>query len=385
MINYDIIIIGGGASGLMCASLISSNKTVAVIDAGFSLGKKILVTGNGRCNLTNTNMDSSYYNVNIDKYLKVFNEKDTIKYFNSIGLDTVIDNEGRVYPFTNYARSVVDVLNNSIFSKNNVRSFINETINNIDYIDNKYMVYGNKLTFSCDKLVIAVGNIDNEFLKKFDINKVKRTPSLVALKTKENTKNLEGVRVSNVKIKASVNGKSTEETGELLFKDKGLSGISIFNISTLFARNKTYEGEVVIDLIPAKTEKQTEQMIKDRCNIFDRVSDIFNGLFVSPIREEIFKRCKIDEQLSSKKLTVEKIKLIAKTIHNLEYNVIGHYDNYQVISGGVDLNELKDNLESKKYNNLYFTGESINVDGECGGYNLQWAWTSGAIVGKELS
>ena len=153
----------------------------------------------------------------------------------------------------------------------------------------------------------------------------------------------------------------------------------------MFARNKTFKGNISIDLIPLKNEKQTEQMIKDRCNIFDRVSDIFDGLFVSPVREEIFKRCKIDEQLSSQKLSNDKIKLIANTIHNLTYNIVDHYDNFQVISGGIDLNELTDSLESKSYKNLYFVGESINVDGECGGYNLQWAWTSGAIVGKKLS
>jgi len=385
MINYDVIIIGGGASGLMCASHIGANKTVAIIDAGFSLGKKLLVTGNGRCNLTNIKMDSTFFNTNIDKFLKEFNEKDTIKYFNSIGLDTVVDNEGRVYPFTNYARSVVDVLNKSILNKNNIRSFINEKVKNIELVDNNYIVYGTKLTLNCKQLVIAVGNVENEFLDSFNLKKIERFPSLVALKTDESTKNLDGVRVSNVKITARVNNHTSEEMGELLFKDKGLSGIAIFNISTLFARNKTYKGKVSIDLIPHKNQKQTEQMIKDRCNIFDRVSDIFDGLFVSPVREEIFKRCKIDEQLSSQKLSNDKIKLIANNIHNLTYNIVDHYDNFQVISGGIDLNELTDSLESKNYKNLYFVGESINVDGECGGYNLQWAWTSGAIVGKKLS
>ena len=385
MEKYDIIILGGGASGLMCAANIEEGKTVAIIEAGFSLGKKILVTGNGRCNLTNINMSSQYFNNDIDCYLEKFDEKDTIKYFNSIGLDTFIDEQGRVYPFTNYAKSVVDVLTKKILRNNNIKAITGVKVANVDIVDNKYILSDNNKKYMCDKLVVATGNIDNQFATTLGIKVGDKFPSLVALKTKESTKNLEGVRINNVKVSAVCNGKKMSQCGEVMFKDNGLSGIVIFNISTLFARNKSFNGEVIIDLLPNKTDKQAIEMIKARCKIFDKVVDMFDGLFVAPVREEIFKRCKLDEQIQTSKLSDSVISQISKVIHNLGFNVNGHYENFQVISGGIALNELTDNLECKKYNNLYFTGEAIDIDGECGGYNLQWAWTSGIIVGKSIS
>jgi len=385
MKKYDIVIIGGGASAMMCAAKLNTNKTVAILEAGYSLGKKILVTGNGRCNLTNMVVTADKYNCDISRFLQQHNQNDTLKYFNSIGLETIVDEQGRVYPFTNYARSVIDVLNKQILRKNTIDVFNSVKVETIRYIDNKYIIYDKNNQFESDMLIIATGNINNEFFNDINIKMIERSPSLVALKTLENTKNLEGIRVGNVKITAICGNKKMFQDGEVLFKDKGLSGIAIFNLSTLFARNKKYSGTISIDLLPDKSDKETCEVISNRCKIFDKVVDIFDGLFVPPVREEIFKRCKIDEQMISSKLTTKNISNISKIIHNLEFTICGHYDNNQVISGGVHLSELDDKLQSKKYKNLFVIGEAVNVDGECGGYNLQWAWTSGAIVSNELN
>lgn len=385
MKKYDVIIVGGGAGGLMASlQFDKSTKKVLLIDAGYSLGKKILVTGNGRCNLTNLNMSSKYFNCNIDKFLSKFNQEKTIKYFNSLGLETLADECGRVYPITNSAKSVVDVLTKKLETISNVEVINNLFVEDVKIVENGYIVSGKNSEFFTKNLIISNGNIDNNFLGKFCTKKIKRNPSLVALTTKESTTNLDGVRINNVSISAECGNIKKAEVGELLFKDKGLSGIAIFNLSTLFARQGKFNGKISINLLPNKTKNELVKMINDRCKIFENVVDIFTGLFVDKIREELFKRLKIDERIKSSKLTKLTIEKLADLIQNLSYEINGYYNNNQVISGGVSLDELTDGLESKTYKGLYFVGEVIDVDGECGGYNLQWAWTSGRIVGNAL-
>lgn len=385
MKKYDVIIIGGGASGLMSAlQFENSSKQVLLIEAGYSLGKKILVTGNGRCNLTNLNMSSDYFNCNIDKYLKQFDEKTTIKYFNAIGLETYSDECGRVYPITNSAKSVVDVMIKRLNKLSNIEVINNLFVENIQITNNGYIIGNKNYQFFGYNLIIANGNIENSFINDLDVKLMRRNPSLVALKTEQNTKNLDGVRINNVSITAKCKKLTKSETGELLFKDNGLSGIAIFNLSTLFARNDDFKGKIIVNLLPNKTKEEIVKLINTRCNLFNNVVDLFTGLFVDKIREEIFKRLKIDEKLRCAKLSKETIAKIAHLIQNLEFGINGFYSNNQVVSGGVDLDSLSLTLEHKKYKGLFFVGEVVNVDGECGGYNLQWAWTSGAIVGGYL-
>ena len=146
MKKYNTIIIGGGASGCM-AVMTARDKSLAIIDSGKSLAKKLMVTGNGRCNLTNTNMSSEYFNENIDKFLKRFDEKKTLEFFEEIGLETYADSEGRVYPISNSAKSVVDVILNKL---QNVDAILGESVQNIERNGKAYIVTTDKETYECN-------------------------------------------------------------------------------------------------------------------------------------------------------------------------------------------------------------------------------------------
>ena len=382
MKKYNVIIIGGGASGCM-AAMCAKNESIAIIDAGKSLAKKIMATGNGRCNLTNMNMGSQYFNQDLNKYFARFDEKKTLTFFENIGLETYHDEEGRVYPISNSAKSVVDVINTKLSSK--VDAYLEYTVRDIIRTESGFEIYTDKDTFTCKKLVIASGgNTLVDIVQKLGIETRTNAPSLTALRSND-VKDLNGVRVSNVKVTATnSSGLSKSEIGEVLFKDNGLSGIVIFNLSTIFARENSYKGRIVIDLMPGFTKDQLCSKIIKRKSLNVALNKLFVGMFMSAIANEIFRQCKINTNINSNKLSDAQAMSLAETIKNLTFNVCGYYDNNQVFSGGVILSQLDDNLMSSKVPNLYFTGEICDVDGVCGGYNLQWAWTSGKIVGDNL-
>ncbi len=382
MKKYEVVIIGAGASGCMCA-LQAKSKSVAVLDAGKGLAKKIMVTGNGRCNLTNKHMNSSYFNQNIDSFLQKFDQEQTLKFFESLGLVCFSDEEGRVYPISNSAKSVVDVINNALKSK--VDSYLEHVVTNIEHNGTTFKVTTKGEVFECKKLVIASGgNSLHENIEGLGVKSKKNCPSLVALKT-QSTKELDGVKVSNVKVTARTSkGTKQSEYGEVLFKDCGLSGIVVFNLSALFAREQKFEGCVDIDLLPNLSEKQVVDLLNSRCVRSMNADKLFVGMFANAVANQIFMQSKVNTNRSTCDLDNLDFAKLAKAIKCLHFEVCGRYENNQVFSGGVDLGELDQKLMSKKIKNLYFCGEVCDVDGVCGGYNLQWAWTSGKIVGDCL-
>ena len=380
MKHYKVVILGCGASGAMCA-LSAKCDNLAVIDANVSPAKKILVTGNGRCNLTNINPSHEAYNQNIDKYLNKFGIEDTLAFFQSIGLEYCHDEEGRVYPLSNTAKSVQDVINNAL--QNKVDFYLGQYVTEISKVSKGFIVVTDKEKFECNKLVIATGgNSIVNSLVNLGVNFKPFTPSLVALKC-DNIDGLNGVRVPYVKVTANdLDGNSVSKYGEVLFRDNGLSGIVIFNTSTLFARKGIFSGNVSIDLLPNLSTNELLKKIQNRKNINKDINKLFVGMFHNAVANEIFKQAKINTNCNV--LSEDDVNKLAFVIKNLSYTVTGHLDNNQVFSGGVCLDALTDNLMSKSMPNLYFTGEVCDVDGVCGGYNLQWAWTSGHIVGEAL-
>lgn len=380
----DVIIIGGGASGSFCTLFASKNQKITIIDNQNKIAKKILVTGNGRCNLTNKNISYENYNQNIQPYLNKFNANQTLDFFKSIGLETYFDEQGRVYPLSNSAKSVQEVLQNQI-EKRNIDVKLETEVTNITKNEDNFILETTKGIFSCKKLVVATGgNSMLKTLKNLNINYKTFSPSLVSLKTKI-SKNLANVKLSNVKVTATNTfGQSKSDFGEVLFKESGLSGICIFNLSTIYSRVKNFKGLISIDLLPNLSYEEVYNLLFQRRQLKININRFFDGLFVREIAYEILNRIKIDENRSSMALSSNELHYFTKQIKNLQFDVVDCYQNNQVFSGGVNLEDLTLNLESKKNKNLFFCGEICDVDGICGGYNLQWAWTSGKIVGEAL-
>ena len=380
MKKHDIIIIGAGASGCMCA-ITAKNKDIAIIDNNHQIAKKLLVTGNGKCNLTNTNTNSSKFNCNIDKYLEKFNVCDTLSFFESIGLETYSDDMGRVYPLSNSAKSVVDILHREVTSSATV--YADTIVQSIIKTNNGFEIICDNDSFVCNKLVLATGGNTIELLNNLNITTTPISPSLVALHT-NSTKNLNNIRLSNVKVSATCENSTMEDIGEVLFKDSGLSGIVSFNLSTLFARKHNFKGTISIDLLPNISNKDLCEKLIRRKKLDTPMHKYFVGFFQNQVADEILHQSNVNPNKSSLDISNKDIESMSNTIKGLTFVIDGYYDNNQVYSGGVSLSNLTNNLEHKEISNLYITGELCDVDGECGGYNLQWAWTSGKIVGESL-
>ncbi len=376
----NIAIIGDGASGIICSIFASKNNDVTLFCSDDKVGKKLLVTGNGRCNLTNLANFNKAYNTDITKYLKRFNQTQTLTFFSNIGLLTYSDQENRVYPFSNSATSVIDVLVNKL-KKCDVNIKQNEEVLTIQQLNDKFKITTISHSYIFDKVVISVGS-SNKLLEQLNLKYKPFSPSLVSLKTKEDTHSLSGLRLSNVEVCLSLKNKIIIEKGEVLFKDRGLSGICIFNLSAYLARQNNYNATIYIDMMPNVSKESLINMLQERlkCN-FINAKEFMQGIFNDKINNYILKICNIKNE---EKITIKNINIIANNIKQLFFNIVGCYENHQVNSGGILLDDLTDNLQSKSIKNLYFTGEIIDVDGICGGYNLQWAWTSGKIVGENI-
>ncbi len=375
-----IAIIGGGASGVICSIFASKKNDVTLFCCDDKVGKKLLVTGNGKCNITNLKNFDMAYNTDITKYLKKFDQMQTIKFFSNLGLVTYSDQEQRVYPFSNSASSVIDVLNNKL-KKCGVDVKLNEEVICVEQLKNKFKITTTLQSYIYDKVVVSVGS-NNKLLEQLHIKYKPFSPSLVSLKTKEDTHSLAGLRLSNVEVVLNLNNKKIFEKGEVLFKDKGISGICIFNLSAYLARQNNYNASISIDMMPSYTHEKLLNLLQERLKCdFHNAKEFMQGFFNEKINNNILKTCKIKNE---DKITEKNICQLAKAIKQLKFNVIGHYENNQVKSGGILLENLTAALQYKYVNNLFFTGEIIDVDGICGGYNLQWAWTSGKIVGENI-
>lgn len=396
-------IIGGGASGLMCAVAIKKDcctAAVTVYERNPRVGKKILATGNGRCNLTNLNLTGSEYrNFDFARYaLTEFSPEDNISFFNSLGLFTKTDSSGRVYPLSNRAESVLDALRNAadIFG---VRFETDTLIERIERKGNGFIVggkYYNNVVIACGGKAAPSQGTDGKgymLLKAMGHRIVSLYPSLVQLVTGESKypKQLKGVRC-DVRMTFGAGKEKITKQGELLFADYGLSGIVSMemsaHISPYLLSHKS--AQLTADFIPSMKSDEIKNAIAEAVNEIGSLTalDIMSGFVPTSLGRCILKESFVSSETKINQLSKSQISSIIKTAKYFSFIVTGTKDfsNAQVTGGGAAVNEFDSTtMESKKVQGLYATGEVLDVDGDCGGYNLNWAWSSARLCARSIT
>ena len=401
----DIVIVGGGASGMMCAIRAKERypeKNVAVLEKQSRIGRKLLSTGNGRCNLTNINSDKQNYHGSFSKYIGTvlgkYPPQKVIGIFNKIGLLTKVESEGRVYPISNHAASVLDVLRFRLETLG-VEIVCDTLVKDIKDKGKFFEIITDSDTYIADKVVVSTGtsaapklganNSGINILSKLGHNTEKFCPALCPVAVKGGLPaSLKGVRTA-AKVALFDNNKLIkEEYGEVQFTEKCLSGICVFNLAT-YLRN-TKSPIIKVSLLSNMAENEIVTLLNNQKNIMnDRVcEDFLSGIFQKKLGIVLMKSASISP-LSRKVSTLKsnEINTLAHLINNWDFNVeiTNDFNNAQVASGGVKGSEINpDTMESLVINNLYICGEAVDVDGDCGGYNLQFAFASGLIAGDNL-
>ncbi len=381
----DICIIGGGASGLAAAITAgreNPDKSILIIEKKETVGKKLAATGNGKCNLTNTNCE---------------NMGDIMKFFDSIGIFTRTDEEGRVYPYSSQARDVVHALEKAAGNAG-AGTLTDVTVEKIEKTSDSFVIRTNKGNFEADKVLIATGGKSAPqfgtsgdgytFAKQLGHTVNRLAPVLTGIEVKEDLKAVKGVRVKAL-VKLLKDGKLVEEEyGEVQFNEDGISGICVMNLSRFI---KLEEGEsfaegirrysVELDLVPEVEAAELEKMLYCRMAAgVENTEDLILSIVPDKLRNNItkkyselseFKLCKLAEELKCMTLSVKGTK---------------GWKVAQCTAGGVSLNEINpQTMESTLVKGLYFAGEVTDYDGPCGGYNLQYAWETGIKAGKAMA
>ena len=412
---YDVIIIGAGASGMMAAATAASKgASVALLEHKDDIGKKILATGNGRCNFTNTDMSVNRFHGSkalIKNGLSQFDYADTIRYFEKLGIPAY-DNAGYIYPNSRQAVSVVAAFRMELMRLHvDVKTGIKITeikAARITAKDTKtaanpscYCIQTDKGSFESKKLIIACGltaspklGSDGSLFRMIEAlghHIQKPLPALCGFSCEGlNFKKITGVRC-DATVASVIDGQITEQnTGELQLADYGISGIPVFQISSLMSRalNKGQRVEVIIDFLPAFSDDGLYRYIKDRSTaITDNrsLNEMLNGLLNNKLLLELIHKSGVSPDKKGRLLTEDDCESLTRSIKHTAVSVRKPrgVEFAQVCAGGIYTKEIDiRTLESKIHPGLYFCGELLDVDGICGGYNLQWAWTSGYIAGE---
>lgn len=409
MKKHDILIIGGGASGVMLALLLADHgKDVAILEGKDRILKKLLTTGNGRCNITNElvmeNINDNYSsnNKNYDyKPLHTFTLLDTLNYFKTLGLSFTTLEDHKMYPFSLQSSSVVDILRLSLEEKK-VPVYLNQKVKSIQK-NTGFQVRTDDETYACEKLIISSGGLAapgtgsdgslNKIIRTFGHHIHTPYPALVQLKLLSPfLRALSGVKINGDATLIENTLPIRKESGELLFTDYGISGPPILQLSRFLYPYLT-DGEdltLSIDMFPHLSIEEVKDMVLNQTSVFGyrSVIDAFKSILPNKLIPVLLRESGIDKpSIQVDEVEVLKFHKLATLLKSWNFKITGTqgFNMAQGTYGGVDTLELKDTLESKKVKNLYFTGEVIDVLGACGGFNLQWAWSTAGTVLKDLT
>lgn len=396
MERTNVLIVGAGAAGLFLAARLGEEKKVLLLERGERAGRKLSATGNGQGNVTNERMDESKYFTSeskergkISRVLEEFGKSETLSFLEELGGLFAADERGRVYPTGRQASAVTDLLRKRL-QRTGAEIRLGHMVENIRKKGNGFVVTasfeGEKREFYADNVVLCAGgkaakNFGSDgngysLAGEFSHTVTSLYPSLVQLKTDTMyIKPLKGIRVNGASVEARSNGqKIAEERGDVIFTDYGVSGDAIFRVSA-FVVDRLKDGvELSIDFLPEQSEEKLIAAIERKRKTEREEGEILCGILNNQAGRCVMKRAKAEG------------KGIVETMKNFTLNVCGSlgFDYAQVTKGGVPLSETDENLQSKFCKGLYFAGEILDVDGECGGYNLQWAFSSAAVVAKAI-
>lgn len=396
MKTTDILIIGGGASGLAAAieaARTNKNKSITVLEHLPKAGKKILATGNGRCNLGNLGAASHRYTnaAFAQPVIEKYGVQSLIDFFESMGLYTRADSEGRLYPMSNSATSVLDALRFECECAG-IKIICEEKATQIKKSNAGFTVND---SIQAQKVIIATGGKASPsqgsdgsgypLLKSLGHTLTSLSPSLVQIKTDTaSIKSLKGVR-AKARLTLSTGGSSE---GEILFTDYGVSGIAAMDLSRFIKADK--KAEISLDLLPDFSEDNAKEIILGiaRHNPAMPAEGMLGGIIHKAIGTAVIKAALGFMPKTAGEIKPKQAAIIVAMLKDFRLGVTGtkSYNDAQVTRGGADISEFDNStMMSKKVNNLFACGEVLDVDGACGGFNLAWAFASGRLAGKSAA
>lgn len=402
----DVAVIGGGASGYTSAVEVAKacpDAEIVIVERLSRTGKKLTATGNGKCNLSNKSLKAENYHGSVDA-MKIIGRTPGYNDFfvREMDIMCVSGSEGReggIYPHSNSSTTVVNAFRLKLDSLG-VKEVCDFEVKSISQKNGKYILRSEEDEIVCRKVIIACGGYAGtsfgtdgsmlRILKNMGYKTAKICPAVAPLRVSpDRLKGLKGVRAKG-RISAVSDGKILRtEYGEIQFNENNISGICVFNLAYLFQK---YEGKMTLraDLLPETDEKNLivclERVRKNRSEY--SLEELLTGIFVKKLAVYLVKNTlhrPMTDRINS--VTDSEIKKLVRAIKCLEFEVTGcsPWQNAQATCGGIHADCVTENLESKLHKGIYFCGEILDTVGDCGGYNLQWAWSSGIWAGRKCA